>query len=75
MCNNNAELFCLKQIVRSIKELDKFRHSKVYLGSDENVTRIDEARKNLINILFDNGYEIDYKTKKLIVSKVKRNLL
>ena len=67
----------MRKIAKQIKEIDSiigFGEVKS-LGSKENADRLNEARRNLINILFSNGYELEYKTFKVIKSTNKRDLI
>ena len=71
----DIDLFAMKQVGKAIKELDEFRVSESYVGTKTNVKRIDNARKNLINVLFSNGYELQRDTYKVVESKSKRKLI
>lgn len=67
----NVDLFAMKKIGKAIKFLDGFLLSKNSVGTQENVKRIDEARNNLINVLFSSGYEFQRVTYKIIKNKNK----
>ena len=72
---DNVDLFAMRQIGKAIKTLDAFRVSVEYVGTQENVKRIDESRNNLINVLFSNGYELELYTYKVVRSKQTRDLI
>lgn len=65
----------MQRIAKAIRELDEIPSDDNYLKSDGNVQRLDEARRNLINILFNCGYELQYKTYRVIKSTHKRQLI
>jgi len=69
------DMFAMKQIATAIKALDSFRVHEIYVGTQDNVKRINEARINLINVLFSSGYELQCGTYKLVKSKEKRKLI
>jgi len=65
-----------RQVAASIKALDMLGPWKDRSNlSDENIERMDIARRNLINILFSTGYELQEYTMKPIKSKHPRPLL
>lgn len=70
-----ADVFAMRKIGRAIKALDDFRVSVNYVGGKTNAKRIDAARRNLINVLFSNGYELQYGSYRVIKSKQKRDLI
>lgn len=61
----------LQCIAKSIKAIDSIGINNVLLEDKE---KIQAARSRLINVLFRNGYELQYNTYRLIKSKVKRDL-
>ncbi len=65
----------MQRIAKAIKEIDEVPKQETHLKTDGNVWRINEARKNLINILFLCGYELQEKTYRVIKSKHKRQLI
>ena len=70
-----TDLFVMQQIGKAIKALDEFHVHEIYVGTKTNVKRINTARKNLINVLFSNGYELQRLTHKVIKSEHKRPLI
>jgi hypothetical protein len=65
----------LRNVGRAIKWLDEWPSRPTNYGSIANCTRIDEARKNLINVLFSMGYELKSGTYTVVKSKEKRKLV
>ncbi len=65
----------MQRIAKAIKEIDEVPARDTYLKTDGNVWRINEARRNLINILFLCGYELQEKTYRVIKSQHKRQLI
>jgi hypothetical protein len=65
----------LQHLAKIIKVFNEFRPTEDTVGSEANVKRIDTAYKNVINVIFSCGYEIDYHSRRLIKSKNKRKLL
>ena len=70
-----ATLLALREVGKAIKSLDQFPVNLTQLGTQVNANRCETARRNLINILFSNGYELQRGTYKVIKSTQKRNLL
>jgi len=60
-------------IARAIKALDQVKWFAPRLSDDD--LRISSARVYLINIIFDNGYELQQDTYRVIKSKYKRRLI
>lgn len=71
------KMIVLRNIAKAIKNLDEvsFIKNENTVDSKENVNRIDDARRNLINVIFDNGYELSEYSYKVVKSKYKRNLI
>jgi hypothetical protein len=65
----------MKSIGKAIKMLDEINPSARNLGTIKNVFRYTITRRNLINILFSNGYELQEFTYRVIKSKSKRELI
>ena len=66
----------MRSIGEAVKKLDSFSHlNDDQLGPQENVQRIDNARKNLVNVLFSCGYELQEFTSSVIKSKHQRPLI
>jgi hypothetical protein len=68
-------LSVLKDIAKAIVLIDRNRAIASNYGSKVNADRANEARRNLINILFSNGYELEAGTFKVIESPRQRPLL
>jgi hypothetical protein len=75
MADVKGDIKVMRKIAKIIRELDTYHSWVGNLGSDENVKRENVARKNLVNILFSNGYELQQGTMRLIKSKSPRKLL
>ena len=65
----------LRKVVKAIKAIDELSiHDEI--GGKENDERLADARNNLVNILFSNGYEIESPNNyRLIKSEYKRDLV
>lgn len=72
---SDSNIHALKAIAKAIRSLDEGGKVNPTLPTSFNDTRRDSARKNLINILFSSGYELEHDTYKLIKSTHKRPLL
>ena len=62
----------LTLLAKSVKSLDESLWS-INRDSDE-YTTVSNARQNLVSIIFENGYELQRDTYRLIKSKVKRSI-
>ena len=72
----NASQSAMREIGRAIKAIDSFSFMNFdAVGTIENVERINIARKNLINMLFSCGYELEEFTSRVRKSKYKRALI
>jgi hypothetical protein len=71
----NTELSVLKDVAKAIKSLDQHRTTVSNYGTKTNANRADKARKNLVNIIFSNGYELEGGTYKVVKAKRKRPLV
>lgn len=72
---NKVNYPSLQRIAKAIKTLDEVPKTENTLNSDTNVWRVEEARRHLMNTLFNCGYELQYKTYRVIKSTNKRALI
>ena len=61
----------LQCIAKAIKAIDSIGINNVMIEDKE---KIQAARSRLINVIFKNGYELQYSTYRLIKSKEQREL-
>jgi hypothetical protein len=67
-----TQLEVLKQTAKAIKCLDAIGFANQSL---EDKKRLQSARAKMINVIFENGYELQQSSYRLIKSKVARELL
>jgi len=71
----NVDYTAMRHIAKAIKSIDEITKNETVVKSDTNVWRVEEARRHLINTIFNCGYELQHKTYRVIKSTSKRQLI
>jgi len=70
-----TKLQVLRDVAKAIKSIDQHSTNVLNYGTKTNANRVGKARRNLVNIIFSNGYELERGSYKVVKSKRKRPLI